>query len=235
MRRNGMVLIGLFLCFCLAGQSIEETKNIKPPRLNLENPDYETDSVMKSPVCCFFQENFDCPSNVDFMIFEGTVVVEFTVNEDGNIGGLNIENSRLYKLDQAITDCLNSTNGNWISGTVDGMPVAMRQRFYIRFDAPGNPSHEEIARNHLSKALEIFEKANQCAQNVEKQNRLFRRADFQLAYARRYKPQADDVSFWSYCIQNCLQNQEFGDDRYEEVLSPDGLIAEPEEILYVLR
>ena len=60
------------------------------------------------------------------------IIAQFTVNEDGSIGDVNIKRHGRAQLDGIVLDVLRSMP-RWKPGTVDGQPVSVRYTLPVTF------------------------------------------------------------------------------------------------------
>jgi len=111
---------------------------------------------------------------------EGTEVIEFMINADGYVSEITVINSISSAIDKEILRVVNSTNGRWLPGIIDGKPVPMKKevtlvfclngyenmvRKAVRFQRTGN--NWLFAENDPQKALKYYEKALRLLPNEE--------------------------------------------------------------------
>ncbi len=92
------------------------------------------------------ENNLDYPQDAKDWGVEGTVYVQFVIDEDGKIpfatttDVLNSHNKEYTKeLEQQAVDAVEATSGNWEPGTVDGVKVATLAVVPIKFKEELNP------------------------------------------------------------------------------------------------
>ncbi len=139
---------------------------------------------------------------------EGVVEVLFTVNADGSVSDIKIENSVSESNDDAVKSSIKKTSGNWKPGLVDGLPVAMEKRIYVNFIGPDGVSLVEQARAFMHDGMRLYYSALNTSgrfdlskeKAIKKANRKYNRALYCFEEAKRYRPQEASIPFWQACI-----------------------------------
>lgn len=216
MKRVAVIIIGFFLGISLFGQDVvPEITSIETPSFNAEKIKQLHQEPSESPICCFIKNNLVFPQNkIDYEV-EGTVVVQFIVDTKGNLDYSTILNSVRPDVDEAVLNCVNSTDGMWLPGSINGQFVAMPHKVYVRFDVPYNSSHEIVARQHVLKAMELYDKA-ETINNKKRATRMLHKALSQLKEANRYQPEESSVAYWKIRIYDKL-----GDDNNKMLVLDD--------------
>ncbi|MCU4155578.1 energy transducer TonB [Carboxylicivirga sp. A043] len=204
------MLLSIGICFFVLGLVAQEQgyawmegSTVVPPQFK-GTESAQKEDVKKSPICCYLMENLEIESSVNTPAVEGTVVIEFTVNTDGSLSNFKVINHVSYDLEFAVIDCIRQTEGMWKPGKVDNRPSSMEKRVQVRFDAPDNPSFEEIARNYYSNALQRFMKAEDIQKSKllsqkkieRKANRRYNQSLNLLEAATVYIPNDPTLAFW---------------------------------------
>jgi len=160
---------------------------------------------------------------------EGVVAVEFTVNADASITNLNVTNSVSRTIDQSVVDILSQTDNMWLPGRINGQASEMNKKVFVKFDAPGNPNHNQMAINYLNLAIKQYYAVNQIENNqfmaaskkVKKINRKCRTAEYHLISASKYKPDDLSITFWqarNYEQQGKVELMHQSLDKYLELV-----------------
>lgn len=120
----------IFFLFCIissyiatgqeANNELLEVKVVPPKFIYSENEESNRDDLYT-----FIQENFDfsTPELINF----GTVVIRFTVTEEGNVENPKVTNSVDWDVDQALVSAIKKTSGMWRPGYNNNSPVPMQQ------------------------------------------------------------------------------------------------------------
>lgn len=203
------MLLILGMCFFALGLRAQERTNmledqsVEPPKFKGEQVEKEKRERAKSPICHFIEKELAYPEIESDFPPEGVVVVEFTVNNDGNLSDFNVTNPVAYHLDQAVVSCLKKTNGMWIPGKVNGQFSPMEYRVFVKFDAPDNPTFEEMAVGFYMAAFKKYNKGCNIEKDMllsankrdRKSTRMFNSSLFYLAKASVYYPNNPTVAF----------------------------------------
>jgi TonB family protein len=104
----------------------------------------------------FLKQNVVYPDQSVRWNEEGTEVVDFTVTKEGKLTDFNIINSVSREIDQEIIRVLQFTSGNWLPGTLDGVPVDMRKEISVEFKLDPSKDFVELAKYNLSKGNEFL-------------------------------------------------------------------------------
>lgn len=100
---------------------------VKPPKFMVENGE-----GIKVPgdIYTYIHENFVCP-NPGRITF-GTALIYFDINMEGKPENFEIINSVSNDIDKALVSLLKETEGMWISGKNDGVPVTMEKEIVLK-------------------------------------------------------------------------------------------------------
>ncbi|MBN2521336.1 MAG: energy transducer TonB [Bacteroidales bacterium] len=206
MKRVGFILIVLFLGLVLYSQEQkQEITSVETPRFNPDKKLMYSESNTESPICCFIKNNITFPFNTLDYDIEGIVIVKFIIDANGNLDYPTVLHSIKPEIDNAVinNNCINSTTGMWDPGKINGQPVAMPHKVYVRFDIPYNDPHELVAREHLSKAMKLFAQSETIS-NEKKANRKLNKALDHLKVADRYQPEEVSIAYWKIRVYDKL-------------------------------
>lgn len=175
-------------------RQLKETK-VLPPRFEQPEEKKMVEVEKPSPLGEYIEKNLEMPDIDYFYTNEGVVAVEFTVNDEGELTNFIVTNSVSFDLDQAVIECLRTTDGMWVPGQVNGQPSPMEKKVYVKFDIPGNPPHEEMARLHYQDGVKWYNKALANEDGIEKreqrlERRGLRRSIIAFDETLRYSPDA---------------------------------------------
>ncbi|WP_439185486.1 energy transducer TonB [Carboxylicivirga taeanensis] len=232
MKKVSLALVLLLLTSGIIAQ--EETikqKFIKETRI--EAPvfigQYEPKTATHQTLNQYLQQQLDYLASFDFDGSEGIVSVEFTVETDGHVSNAFITNSVSKTLDQAVLKAIENSSSLWQAGIINGQPSAMEKSVLVKFDIPGNASHNKLASEYLTKAInkvyaveELQEAPLEATKKHRKSARKARHAENHLVKAERYKPNDLSITFWQakvYEIQgrHTLMQQEL--NKYLELVA----------------
>ncbi len=158
-----------------------------------------------NPINKFLQKDLSYKAeNSGFDFQEGTVVVDFTVNIDGSLENIIVQNSVSQANDQQVIASLKSTSGNWIAGQKDGTPVKMEKRVVIAFTSQETPSLEKQAIYYSQRGIRKFYRAEQCENSIfltdevkyRRANRKYHSALNKFNYAEKMRPEEPQILFW---------------------------------------
>ena len=203
-----LFIIGM--CIITLGLNAQDQKNlledqrVEPPKFKGEKIEREQVEIKKSPICCFIENELEYPEFTNVDTPEGIVVIEFTINADGNLSNFKVTNPVDYHLEQAVISCVKQTDGMWTPGKVNGQYSSMEKSVSVKFDVEGNPSFNEISKGYYFSALRKFHNGqNTIEDNLltikkkeRKSERLFNSSLRSLDKATVYKPNDASVLFW---------------------------------------
>jgi len=111
---------------------------------------------------------------------EGTEVIQFVVTPMGNVTDIKVVNSVSVFIDLEVIRMLEVSNGQWIPGTANGVPVAMEKEVTVVFKISGKSDFVAKAKYNLEygnkflfvhnrpeKALKYFDKSITLLPNEE--------------------------------------------------------------------
>lgn len=206
MKRLGFVIISFFMCLVLFSQDLApEIKSVEAPRFSPEKMFMANEDHSQSPICCYLKNNLVYPISTINPEHEGTVVVQFMIDTQGKVDYLTVLNSITPELDESVVECISATSGMWIPGNIDGIPVPMKHKIYVRFDIPDNLSHEVMAREHVAKAMRLYYDGIESS-NTKKSHRKLNRAMEHLNEATRYQPEELSIIYWQFLVYNELDD-----------------------------
>ncbi len=191
----------------------------------------EVNVMSQSPICNFMQNQLEVPEVSATLEQEGEVVVQFTIEENGELSDIEVINSVSPDLDQAVIDCLQKTNGQWEAALLDGRAVETERKLHVIFDMEGNTPHLEMAGKLLQEGIETFNQASALNENsyseeklMRKSDRLYNRALYFFDEAGKYKAEQASVSFWeakTYGAMGDMSMRQEKLDEYLHLISPD--------------
>ncbi|MCU4176384.1 energy transducer TonB [Carboxylicivirga sp. N1Y90] len=173
----------------------------------------------------FLQQELEYLSELDYPDKEGIVGVRFTVNADGSLSKIHIENSVSKTLDYAVLHAIKTSDKKWLAGKINGSATAMEKTMYVKFDIPGNPNHVDMANLHLGFAMKQLNDIKNLPTRSLDKNRLIIKtqrkakvASSHLANAEKYVPNDMSITFWQAFIYELQGNTELMNQRLEKYL-----------------
>jgi len=107
-------------------------------------------------ITALLNSGVEYPSEAKNAGFQGTAVIDFTVNMDGRLSDFKIINSIAPEIDQEIIRVLQTTEGKWIPGTANGEAVNMEKEVAVAFKLHSNVDFVAKAKRYLHKANEMM-------------------------------------------------------------------------------
>ncbi|MCW3788446.1 energy transducer TonB [Plebeiibacterium sediminum] len=165
----------------------------------------ENTKDMINPISKFLYQDLSNKVQAEYTEFqEGTVVIDFTVNEDGSLENFIVRNSVSYTNDNEVIESIKSTSGKWIPGSKDGVPVQMEKRVVIAFSDENSPALEEQAIYYSTKGIRKFYKAEQCESDpflsdevrLKRSDRKYHTALNRFNKAESLRPEEAQIIFW---------------------------------------
>ncbi|MBK3518886.1 energy transducer TonB [Carboxylicivirga marina] len=246
MKKVNLVVVLLMLTVGVVAQEEMKQKFIEETRI--EAPVFIGETKSENPASQNFTEHLQKElkylSRYDYLEEEGIVAVDFIVEADGSISNIMISNSVSQTFDEAVLKVVNQSKSMWRAGKINGVTSAMDKTVYVKFDIPGNASHNEIAIDYLDEAthrivqvMNIEGNNSNEAMADKKTKRKVNSAQKYLSMAEQYKPNDASITFWQAKVfelkgQNDLMRQHL--DEYldlvrhiklEESLANDILLA----------
>ncbi len=176
----------------------------------------------------YLQKELSYLAQNEYFDNEGIVAVEFIIKSNGDVSNARISNSLSDVLDQAVLDAINNSSQLWRPGKINGAATDMEKTVFVKFDIPGNATHNQLAIDYLNRAVKQvygIEYLQQLPIAMDKQarktSRKARYAESYLAKAEQYKPNDLSITFWQakvYELQgrNELMHQQL--DKYLELV-----------------
>ncbi|TLX76942.1 hypothetical protein E9993_04460 [Labilibacter sediminis] len=221
MKRFGL-LTGMLLMVVLGFAQVKQLAEtlVEAPKFNCETA--ISGETGKAPICNYLSETLSDGQYYD----EGLVIVLFTIETDGTLSEFSVENSVSKSTDNAVISCLQSTNGMWSPGLVNGNPVDMQKKIYVRFLNPEHESLEQLAQDKINMAIRKYHAAVQIqnsfnlhAETASKRSeRKFNTALNLLENANKYQPGEPAVAFWQACAYEKLGNEMMKDQKINEFI-----------------
>lgn len=153
-----------------------------------------------SPICQYLGTQLEN----EFILDEGVVSVLFTINSDGSVSNLSIENSVSTQTDKAVASVISETSGMWQPGMVNGTPAEMQRKIFVSFYDPENGTPIEQGNASLQLAIKKYNAAIDAQQNIslsaeraeKKSTNRLNSALALLKTAERFLPSEPSVVFW---------------------------------------
>lgn len=156
MKTRMILFAALFFSVVISAQHYEN-KNIR-----IEYPNFEKGSLDD-----FLLMELVYPNRSEKLGVQGTVVVKFTVNPEGELSNFRIINSVSDRLDSEVIYALKESEGKWNPGQINGQPVKMDQEFSVAFML-----HPEV--DFIKEAEFYFHKGNQILHQQQDPERALR-------------------------------------------------------------
>lgn len=222
MKKTGLLTGMLFVVIFVSAQIKELSETlVESPRFNFEHS--HNDDSNRSPVSYYLQESLNDGSSYS----EGVVVILFTIKADGTLANFTIENSVSKTNDDAVIRSIQSTSGMWNPGLVNGNPVEMQRKFFVRFLNPENKSLEMLAQENINLAIRKYYQAIQTKENIclsakkadKKADRKLNATLVLLEGANKYQPEEPSVFFWQACTYEQLGDEVMRSQKINEFIN----------------
>lgn len=136
----------------------------------------------------YILENLEYPEDMKSFFSEGVAIVEFSVNEDGDVSNVEIINSLSASSDEAIIEAVKGTSGMWQPAMDNGVSVNSLSELSIVFDLEDQNSMPSAVRRYI-KGVDRYNNGD-----VKGAERLF-------AQAMRIMPNHPGLVYMSGCIK----------------------------------
>ena len=136
--------------------TVNEVKVTAPKFAGIENATAILNRVKSETINEYLLKNFEYSGH---QFFEGTVVVQFTVTPSGELTDFAIINSVSRQIDQEMIRVLKNTEGMWIPGYSNNVPVGMTKEVSMAFYPAGNSS-KSVTEIFTKKATRNFNNGN---------------------------------------------------------------------------
>nr|WP_321453255.1 energy transducer TonB [uncultured Carboxylicivirga sp.] len=202
MKRMGL-LVGLLLLTVSIMAQQEKIKQKFIEETRVEAPVFEGHEMI-TDMNEFMVEELSFLSKVDANGVEGIVSVQFTIEPDGSVVNPHVINSVSNMLDNAVLNAVKKSDKMWMAGKVNGEAITMDKTIYVKFDIPGNESHEKLARENLKLAVKRICMIESIEKDLfiteykkdKKVNRKAKLAESFLCRAEKYSPDELSILFW---------------------------------------
>ena len=158
MKNFGVFLISIFLTVSLFGQNqltVKVEKDETSPRfIGSEYVVFPLEKANAASINQYLSENIVCPERVIECLIEGTEIVQFEVNPCGNVSNFKVINSVCPELDEEVINVLQTTNGLWYPGLINGKPVAMDVEIVFMFGI--DQSESQMVEHFIENATKCF-------------------------------------------------------------------------------
>lgn len=163
-----LLFIMLAICICLLAVGQNDSPNISIDEVAISPPAFtgiknyiDFSNIDANYLQQYLSENIQYPESAERCGNEGTEVIKFNVNAQGEVTNIDIVNGVCPEIDDELVRVLKSTNGMWKPGIKDGIPVSMEQEVSIVFSMSGNAeiTNEkflEVATSCFTRGAEIF-------------------------------------------------------------------------------
>ena len=181
------LIIPLALCLisitCLSQNNIsryEQEIKVSPPVFTgSEYYEMSNDRMLRS----YILQKMEYPLNAERCIIEGKTVIQFNVDEKGNVSKIKFANSLCPEIDKEIQRVLLTTNGMWKPGLNNDEPVEMPKELVVVFAYSGS-SDETIQQLFKERAITCFKAGTK--KLYQKQN--VKKALYHFNRGLRYMP-----------------------------------------------
>jgi len=202
-------------------RELSETK-VESPKFVGSDATKDLNSNGKSAICNYLQNNLQQNNN----FAEGVVEVLFTINSDGSVSNIIVENSVAMENDAAVTNCIKKTSGLWSPGMVNGNPVAMEKKVFVNFINPNSKSLEELAQESLELGLKKYQSAVTVKENLnlseatanKRAERRIKTAISLMNEAHKYQPGEPSIVFWQACAYEKAGNEIKRAEKFNEFM-----------------
>lgn len=147
------------LCMALSvmafGKS-EKSSYLSQADANLSSPKFPAEAMILQgkkikSINDYLSYNIQYPEEALNNSIQGTEVVRFIVNPEGEVTSLNIINSVSPEIDNEILRILKASSGNWVPAHVNGKPTAKEKEISVAFKLEGTEDFVSMARNYAKK------------------------------------------------------------------------------------
>ncbi len=101
----------------------------------------------------YLAKSVQFPQGTESFGLIGTEVVEFVVTATGEVTNLRVINSVSFNMDEEVTKVLKETSGKWTPGSINGVPVEMKQEVSLIIKPNTNYDLNKIANNFYQKGI----------------------------------------------------------------------------------
>jgi TonB family protein len=207
MKKVNYVIVLLMLTVGMVAQEstmkqkfIEETRVEAPVFIG----NVDSDKTSHQLFAQHLQNELSYLTELDYLYDEGIVAVDFTVEPDGSVSDLQVSNSVSRTLDEAVMQIIRASNQMWLAGKINGETSSMKKTVFVKFDIPGNDSHNELATQYLNLAIKQLYAINTIENNkflsdakiLKKSQRRANYAETYLERAEQYKANDLSITFW---------------------------------------
>jgi len=172
-----LALVPILLCFaivCLSqnknsiSSNLSEVEVSPPSFTGISNYNLLINNASSDPIREYIVKNASYPKHAKNCMVEGVEVVQFTVNETGNVSDIEIINSLCPTIDSEIIRVLKTTNGMWKPGYNNEAPTAMTKEIsilYRLYDGGNYNSTSELFKQRATTCFttgskHLFQKRN---------------------------------------------------------------------------
>ena len=149
----------VFFAACVLMATATFAQNQKIDQIEVTAPKFQCE--LYNSVNEFLSANVEYPQKSKNAGFQGTEIIEFTVTTDGTIENFRVINSVSSDCDREVLHVLETTNGKWNAGKINGIPADMQNEISVVFFL-------HTAEDMIKAAKYYQEKGNCCL--MEKNN-----------------------------------------------------------------
>ncbi|MCG8578467.1 MAG: energy transducer TonB [Bacteroidales bacterium] len=200
---------------------IEETRVEAPVFIGL----IDSDKTSQQAFTQHLQNELAYLSEFDYLTDEGIVAVDFIVEKDGSVSNLTVSNSVSRTLDDAVLSIIRESDNMWQAGKVNGEVSSMEKTVFVKFDIPGNESHNELAANYLKIAIRQLYAINAIEaryltadKKMKKCQRKTNSAQRYLTKAEQYRPNDLSITYWQARTYELQGNNEMKQQKLDQYL-----------------
>lgn len=221
-----ILLLSLLAIGLVAQTRVEE--GARPARLKTDQMQTlpEVSVTAQNPLCCFVSRQIEYPESSLSINDEGIVVVQFCVNDQGEVKNIEVVNSVSPMLDRAVIDCIKKTDGQWFPAQLNGRCLTSNKKLYVSFDIEGNMPHEERAKMYYKEGLKLINKAKVLGQDttlsIKRADRKYKLAISRFERADKFAPDESSFAFWKAFAYERMGNMTMMKEsleRYNELIS----------------
>lgn len=219
MKKIGIGMVLMLFTISIIAQEEEAIKQKFIEETRIEAPvfrgDMSNNEAERLSLNQYLQGELSYLSNYDYLEDEGIVSVTFTIEADGRVNNAFVSNSVAPELDNAVLNAISNSSQLWLSGKINGEATAMEKTVFVKFDIPGNASHNQMAIDYMNKAVtQVY--AIEYIQHLplakikqeRKTNRKARYAQNCLARAEKFKPDDLSITFWQAKVYEMQGNND---------------------------
>lgn len=140
-------LLPLLIAALLLPAGVHSSAQIPFVGEDIEHPafparDIEVHGTISSSIEDYLSLHVQYPPEAIRRQLSGTEVIQFTVSPEGTLGSFKVMNSISPAVDREVIRVLETTSGNWVPGSVNGIPATMTKEISLVFKT--NPRYDLV-------------------------------------------------------------------------------------------